>query len=80
MKQILRYIPFVVPFQQRVLVFYDELEQEKAVFQVNPFSHSTRARIRRDYVFEDGYASLADVGIKMHFKIFTLTFFFTAPE
>eukprot|EP00833_Pecoramyces_ruminatium_P010365 jgi/Orpsp1_1/1184397/evm.model.c7180000089353.2 len=68
---ILKHIPFVIPFEVRVNMFRAMIDQDK-MNRMGPFdwvNPVTRATIRRDRIFEDGYAQLNSLGRSLRQKI-----------
>ena len=61
--QILSNIPFVLSFEQRLLLFYHFIQLEKETIQ-NPME-PIRVSIRRDFVFEDGFSKLNNLDSKL---------------
>jgi ubiquitin-protein ligase E3 C len=59
-QEILQNIPFVIPFEKRVMLFHEYINNEKRQFQ--NWRPSREVAIRRDHVFEDGYAGLNPLG------------------
>jgi hypothetical protein len=60
---LLRDVPFVIPFEDRVLLFRRLIEKEKQRLHI--FDHpipNQRIVIRRDHVFEDGFAKINSQG------------------
>mmetsp|Transcript_19502 Transcript_19502/g.32480 ORF Transcript_19502/g.32480 Transcript_19502/m.32480 type:complete len:1060 (+) Transcript_19502:112-3291(+) len=68
-RTILRYIPFVVPFEARVQIFQEVIAMDKETVRAStPFplaAPGSIVTIRRDYVFEDGFAGLNHLGEKL---------------
>lgn len=67
--EILKHMPFVVPFDTRVKIFrqFIQLDSERRQALVNPFLASTLARnhqgrIRRGHLFEDAYQDFYKIG------------------
>jgi ubiquitin-protein ligase E3 C len=59
--QLLRYLPFVIPFSGRVRLFQRLLEQDGSS-RANTFEQimgSAQARVRRPYLYEDGFEKLS---------------------
>ncbi|ORX47544.1 HECT-domain-containing protein [Piromyces finnis] len=68
---ILKHIPFVIPFEVRVNMFRAMIDQDK-INRSGPYewvSPVTRATIRRDRIFEDGYDQLNNLGRSLRQKI-----------
>jgi ubiquitin-protein ligase E3 C len=68
---ILKHIPFVIPFEVRVNMFRAMIDQDK-MNRAGPFewvNPVARATIRRDRIFEDGYAQLNNLGRSLRQKI-----------
>jgi ubiquitin-protein ligase E3 C len=59
---LLRHIPFVLSFEDRALIFHHMVRQERDGMSDFPHSDWIRVRIRRDFVVEDGFSSLANLG------------------
>ncbi|ORX81981.1 HECT-domain-containing protein [Anaeromyces robustus] len=68
---ILKHIPFIIPFEVRVNMFRAMIEQDKRN-RTGPFEWSspvTRATIRRDRIFEDGYDQLNSSNLRQKVQI-----------
>jgi hypothetical protein len=58
--RILKHIPFLVPADMRFRIFTRLIAADKElVAEYRTWGGETRVTIRRDFVFEDGYAALA---------------------
>lgn len=58
--RILKHIPFLVPADMRFQLFNTLIMADKEeVAQYRSWGGETRVTIRREFVFEDGYSSLA---------------------
>ncbi|KAI5464685.1 hypothetical protein BGZ63DRAFT_378362 [Mariannaea sp. PMI_226] len=87
--EILKHMPFVVPFDTRVMIFRQFVELDRArrdgtINMTDPFHHPFarhHARIRRQRLFDDAYANFYEIGdgLKDHIQI-TFVDQFGAPE
>lgn len=86
--EILKHMPFVVPFDTRVMIFrqFIRLDQERREVQNNPFimqslSRHHQGQIRRGHLFEDAYNEFHKIGEGLKDPI-QITFVdqFGAPE
>jgi ubiquitin-protein ligase E3 C len=68
---ILKNIPFVIPFSERVKIFHQLITQDKHALRLDEhfFYGDTRVSIRRNFIFEDGFASLNHIGEKLKSRI-----------
>lgn len=68
---LLNNIPFVVPFEQRVEIFRMFVQNDKK--RNNIEEHYSRpknaATVRRDHIFEDGFASLSELDVELKNKV-----------
>ena len=53
---ILKNIPFVIPFETRVAIFRKFVQEDKE--NVDPDAWNTPVSVRREYIFEDGFSKL----------------------
>ncbi|KAF9974745.1 hypothetical protein BGZ73_001800 [Actinomortierella ambigua] len=67
---VLNNIPFVIRFEDRIAIFraFVESDQERTPWAF-AFMHQSRAVIRRDHVFEDGFDHLNPLGSKLKGKV-----------
>lgn len=59
---VLKEIPFVLPFEERVLVFQDLLLHNKMEYQADAqfmVGSSIHITVRRDYLYEDAFEKLS---------------------
>ncbi|KAJ3183099.1 hypothetical protein HDU87_007521 [Geranomyces variabilis] len=68
---ILRNIPFVIPFETRVNIFRARVHEDRQRYGLDENWHAPVARvtIRRQYVFEDGFAQLNALGASLKSRI-----------
>ncbi|KAI9033013.1 hypothetical protein DFJ74DRAFT_627859 [Hyaloraphidium curvatum] len=69
--QLLRHLPFVIPFPARVRLFQRLLDQDAST-RVNSYEQvmgSVFARVRRPYLYEDGFEKLADESSRLKGRI-----------
>jgi hypothetical protein len=63
--EILMDIPFIIPFEKRVSLFRDYIKEDQEQTLTNEWSPpKIVAKVRRDMLFEDGYAQLNNSAIK----------------
>lgn len=68
---LLNNIPFVVPFEQRVEIFRMFVQNDKKRNNIDEtYSRPrTAATVRRDHIFEDGFASLNSLDVELKNKV-----------
>jgi len=70
---LLKELPFVVPFDERVKIFHDFISQDKQALNIEGshqfFGGDLRFTIRRNFLFEDGFANLNNLGDKLKKRI-----------
>ncbi|GAA5813710.1 hypothetical protein MFLAVUS_007197 [Mucor flavus] len=68
---LLNNIPFVIPFEQRVEIFRMFVQNDKKRNNVDEFYSRPKAAatVRRNHMFEDGFASLHTLGVELKNKV-----------
>jgi ubiquitin-protein ligase E3 C len=69
LKQILETIPFVIPFEERVYLFRKHVQLDRQELGNSFMTSSFRARIRRAFVFEDGFAQLNSLSRQLRDRV-----------
>jgi ubiquitin-protein ligase E3 C len=69
LKQILDMIPFVIPFEERVYLFRKHVQLDRQELGNSFMMSRHRARIRRAFVFEDGFAQLNSLYRQLRDKV-----------
>ncbi|KAI9334179.1 hypothetical protein BD770DRAFT_402519 [Pilaira anomala] len=68
---LLNNIPFVIPFEQRVEIFRMFVQNDKKRNNIEEYYNRPKAAatVRRDHMFEDGFASLSTLGVELKNKV-----------
>lgn len=69
-QNILKEIPFVIPFEKRIALFHGYINHELSEFYSDDWRRPVaRVKIRRGHVFEDGYTFLNGLGSNLKKRI-----------